>query len=121
MLNIGRHTAEYLGVDDKIEWSDERFQDYSSTELFTVVFSFAAHWTDDEGYRVSLVEHLKRIHSLLAKNCVLVFESHTADIGNEKFHQDMEVMRSYYSWDGSKLLEDSTRELFVMRKLEVSA
>ena len=121
MLNIGRHTAQYLGVADKIEWSDERFQDYSSAELFTVVFSFAAHWTDDEGYRVSLVTHLKRIHAMLAENGVLVFESHTADIGNEKFHRDMETMRPYFSWEGSKLLEDSTRELFVMRRLDVSA
>lgn len=121
MLNIGRHTAEYLGVEDNIEWSDARFQDFVPTEPFSVVFSFAAHWTDDEGYRVSLDTHLKRIHSMMAKNGVLVFESHTADIGNEQFYRDMKAMRHHYSWEGSKLLEDGTRELFIMRKLDLSS
>ncbi len=117
MLNIGQHVSEYLGLESKINWTGERFQEYSSEEKFTVVFSFAAHWTDDGGYRVGLIEHLKKIHSLMATDGVLVFESHTSDIGDRDFFNNMESVRDHFQWDGSVLLEDKTRELFIMKKI----
>jgi len=80
------------------------------------VFSFATHWTDDKNYRVHLTEHLQRIHAMLAPGGLLVFESHTTDVGDATFYSTLEGLRDRFTWTGSKLVGNGSRELFIMRK-----
>ena len=116
MINIGKHDAEFLGLADKINLYAERFQDFQPDGKYNAIFSFASHWTDDEQLRPDFDEYMKQIHSLLAPGGVLVFESHTADIDNPEFDKQMQRQHALYDWQGSKLLYNSRRELYIMRK-----
>lgn len=116
MINIGKHVAEFLGLTDKVNLYAERFQDFRPVGKYNVIFSFASHWTDDEQLRPDFDEYLKQIHSLLAPGGVLVFESHTADIDNPEFDNQMRRQHTLYDWQGSKILYNRRRELYIMRK-----
>jgi SAM-dependent methyltransferase len=116
MINIGRHCAEFLQVGDRVRLEAARFEDFKPANKYTAIFSFAVHWTDDEQHRPDFDQYLQRLHSLLADNGLLVFESHTLDVGKKEFYEKMERQRKFYSWDGSKLLDGNKRELFIMRK-----
>ena len=116
MISIGQRVAEFLGLSNKIHLSAKRFQDFEPNGKYSVIFSFASHWTDDEQLRPDFDEYMKKLHDLLSDNGLLVFESHTADINNIEFDKKMERQRNYFSWSGSKLLYNNQRELFIMRK-----
>jgi SAM-dependent methyltransferase len=116
MIEIGRACAEYLNIGDRVRLHAGRFQDFQPTEKYTAVFSFATHWTDDRNYRVSLGEHLTRLHALLEDDGLLVFESHSADVGSEEFYAALEAARNLFSWNGRRLLENGSRELYIMKK-----
>lgn len=118
MINIGKLVSEFLGLQRKINLYAERFQDFQPTGSYNVIFSFASHWTDDLQLRPDFDQHIKRIHSLLTPDGVLVFESHTADIDNPKFDRQMERQREWFDWQGSKLLYNRRRGLYIMRKKE---
>lgn len=115
MVEIGQRCAEYLNLADRVSLVAARFQEYASAERFSVVFSFATHWTDDGNYRVSLPEHLRRIHAFLKPGGVLVFESHTVDVGNPEFYATLETVRDLYEWDGKVLTDNGYREVYRMR------
>ncbi|MCC6298122.1 MAG: class I SAM-dependent methyltransferase [Anaerolineales bacterium] len=116
MINIGKHVSEFLGVSDKIRLHAKRFQDFKPIGAYNAIFSFASHWTDDEQLRPDFDSYMKQIHALLAPNGLLVFESHTADIDNPKFDDQMERQRQFFDWSGSKLLYNRRRGLYIMRK-----
>lgn len=117
MIEIGRAVAKYLRVDDRVELRAERFQDLQPDRKFSVVFSFATHWTDDRNYRVELLHHLGRISEFLGERGLLVFESHAADVGVEEFYKSMEAARSMFDYDGrAAYVDNGTRELYLMRK-----
>lgn len=116
MINIGKHVAEFLGLTDKINLYAERFQDFQPAEKYNVIFSFASHWTDDEQLRPDFDEYMKQIHSLLASGGMLVFESHTADIDNPEFDRQMDRQREWFDWQGSKLLYNRRRGLYIMQR-----
>lgn len=114
MIEIGRLCTDFLNL-PKVKLIAERFQDYQPDEKFTVVFSFATHWTDDANYRVPLQTHLVAIHKLLEDGGLLVFETHCADVGNAAFREALETMRDHFDWDGFTLSDNGTRELYLMR------
>ncbi|HNQ95817.1 MAG TPA: class I SAM-dependent methyltransferase [Anaerolineales bacterium] len=116
MINIGKHVAEFLGLSSKVNLDAKRFQDFQPTGMYNAIFSFASHWTDDEQLRPDFGEYMKQIHALLAPGGVLVFESHTADIDNPAFDSHMERQREWFDWNGSKLLYNRQRGLYIMRK-----
>lgn len=117
MIEIGRVVARYLKVDDRVELKAGKFQDMVPNRKFSVVFSFATHWTDDRNYRVELLHHLKRISDFLCDRGLLVFESHAADVGSEEFYKSMEAARSMFDYDGrTAYVDNGTRELYLMRK-----
>jgi len=116
MINIGNHVAEFLGVSKKINLSAQRFQDFQPSGKYTVIFSFATHWTDDEQLRPDFYEYMHQLYTILSDNGLLIFESHTADIGNKTFYDQLELQKKYFSWSGSKMLNNNRRELFIMRK-----
>ena len=120
MIEIGQLCADYLRLSDRVSLKAQRFQEYSGAGKFSVVFSFATHWTDDENYRVDLVEHLSKIHSFLQPGGTLVFESHAADVGVPEFYASLERVRHLFSWDGIHCNVDSdTRELYIMKRLPI--
>lgn len=68
-------------------------------------------------YRVRLQDHLLRIHGMMADDSLLIFESHSADVGNAEFYDALEEMRTHFSWEGKRLMAKGTRELYLMRRL----
>lgn len=117
MIEIGNAVVRYLGLESKVDLRAGRFQDYTSDSKFSVVFSFATHWTDDGNYRVGLSEHFARIAALLNDSGVLVFETHSADVGQKKFYDALQEARSIFEFDGKAgVVENGTREFYVMRK-----
>lgn len=121
MINIGRHCSEFLRLSERVNLMAQRFQDYRPAEPYSVVLSFATHWTDDRNYRVRLQDHLLRIHGMMDDGGLLIFESHSADVGNGDFYAALQEMRSHFSWDGYQLMANGTRELYLMRALAVDA
>lgn len=116
MIDIGNACAKYLRLDDRVTLQPGRFQEFSPKGKFSVVFSFATHWTDDGNYRVSLQAHLQRIHSMMAPDGVLVFESHCADVGNDNFYRALDEVRPIFDIDVSKKIENDTRLVYLMRR-----
>lgn len=116
MTDIGTECAEFLKIGDKVDLEGKRFQDLSGENIYSVVFSFATHWTDDGNYRVGLKEHLMKIHTLLQPQGTLVFETHCSDVGDASFYQTMEEMREHFSWEGFIKTDNALRELYVMKK-----
>lgn len=117
MIRIGQHCTDFLCLQDRVKLVAQPFQDYKPSQAYTVVLSFATHWTDDRNYRVRLQDHLLRIHSMMADGGLLVFESHSADVGNAEFYAALEEMRTHFSWEGRRLMAKGTRELYLMRRL----
>ena len=93
MIRIGQHCTEFLQLQGRVKLVAQPFQDYRPAQVYTVVLSFATHWTDDRNYRVRLQDHLLRIHGMMANGGLLVFESHSADVGNAEFYAALEEMR----------------------------
>jgi SAM-dependent methyltransferase len=119
MIRIGEHCTDFLRLQERVKLVAQPFQDYKPAQAYTVVLSFATHWTDDRNYRVRLQDHLKRIHGMMADGGLLVFESHSADVGNAEFYAAIEDMRTHFSWEGRRLMAKGTRELYLMRRLAV--
>jgi hypothetical protein len=117
MVAIGEAVAEYLGVADRVRFFPEDFLAWTAQGTYTRIFSFAAHWTDDQGLRPDFRAHMLRLHGLLDPGGILVFESHTADVGDPAFKARMEQQRDLFRWSGSKLLDHGRRELFLMEKV----
>lgn len=119
MIRIGQHCGEFLRLQDRLRLVAQPFQDYNPVQAYTVVLSFATHWTDDHNYRVRLQDHLLRIHSMMADDGLLVFESHSTDVGNAEFYAALEEMRTHFLWEGRRLMARDTRELYLMRRIGV--
>src|SRR5690606_15064264 len=116
MLNIGRHCAKMLDIDDLIHFTCMDFKAFQSTRSFDVVYSFAAHYTEDEQHRPDLRQYCERIHSLLEPGGLLVFESHGFDSTNEQFQSTIWTMNDLFKVEDHKKLFDGKRELFFFRK-----
>jgi SAM-dependent methyltransferase len=117
MIRVGQYCAEYLKLDQRVKLIAQSFLDYKPERLYSVVLSFATHWTDDENYRVRLQDHLLRIHAMMETGGLLIFESHSADVGNREFYSALEEMRGHFSWDGCRSIARGTRELYLMRHI----
>ncbi|MCM8594225.1 cyclopropane-fatty-acyl-phospholipid synthase family protein [Accumulibacter sp.] len=117
MIRIGQHCTEFLRLQDRVHLMAQPFQDFAPGQPYTVVLSFATHWTDDRNYRVRLQDHLLRIHGMMVDGGLLVFESHSTDVGNPQFYAALEEMRAHFTWEGPRPMARSTRELYLMRRI----
>ncbi len=54
MIRVGQHCADYLQMSDRVKLIAQSFLDYKAERPYSVVLSFATHWTDDKNYRVRL-------------------------------------------------------------------
>ncbi len=121
MIRVGQHCADYLQMSDRVKLIAQSFLDYKTERPYSVVLSFATHWTDDKNYRVRLQDHFLRIHAMMEPGGLLIFESHSADVGNPEFYQALEEMRGHFSWDGCRTMARGTRELYLMRQIAPSS
>ena len=108
-------------MSDRVKLIAQSFLDYKTERPYSVVLSFATHWTDDKNYRVRLQDHFLRIHAMMEPGGLLIFESHSADVGNPEFYQALEEMRGHFSWDGCRTMARGTRELYLMRQIAPSS
>lgn len=116
MIEIGDQCADYLRVSDRVKLSATRIQDFAGQADFTVVFSFATHWTDDENYRVPLREHFERCASYLAPGGLLIFETHAADVGNAQFYDAINTFSDMFSVEDKWDTDKGTRHLYLFRR-----
>lgn len=116
MIEIGNLCAEYLRVADRVTLSAVRIQDFSALSLYSVVFSFATHWTDDENYRVPLREHFERCAAYLQPGGLLLFETHAADVGNSAFYGAIETFSDLFSIESKRDTDKGTRHLYLFRR-----
>lgn len=115
MTGIGNLCAEYLRISDRVRFHAVRIQEYSSKKKFSVVFSFATHWTDDENYRVPIREHFERCADYLNTGGLLVFETHSADVGNEDFYNAIDGILDLFQIVSKKDTDSGTRHLYIFR------
>ena len=116
MIDIGRACARFWNLEDRVRLDAIRFQAYTPTKQYSVVFAFAAHRTDDKELRLAFDTHMNKLHGFVAEGGLLIFESHCEDVGKPEFYEGMERQRHLFSWDGSKVMFERERELFVMRR-----
>jgi SAM-dependent methyltransferase len=117
MAEIGTACARYLRLENRVTIMPGRIQEFSDRQPFTVVFSFATHWTDDFNYRVPLREHFERCYSYLARNGLLVFETHAADVGSETFYAALEEMSDLFALQSMTDTDNKTRHLYLYRRI----
>jgi len=117
MTRIGELCADYLRLSDRVNLEAINIHDFKPDELYTVVFSFATHWTDDENYRVPLREHFERLAGYLDNGGLLVFESHANDVGDEEFYATIDSIGDIFSLQSKKDTDQATRHLYLFRKV----
>lgn len=115
MVGIGNACAEYLRINDRARFRAVRIQDYVPDKKFSVVFSFATHWTDDENYRVPIREHFERCAGYLKPGGLLVFETHAADFGNAVFYSALEGISDLFEILSKKDTDCNTRHLYIFK------
>lgn len=116
MIQIGNLCADYLRISDRVKLSAIRIQEFVAEEQYSVLFSFATHWTDDENYRVPLREHFERCAAYLQSGGLMVFESHAADVGNAAFYDAISTFSDLFTVESMRDTDKGTRHLYLFRK-----
>jgi len=116
MLNIGRYCAEMMRIDDKILFINSDFTNFKNEKQYQVVFSFAAHHTEDKQHQPDLRVYFEKIYRLLSDSGLLVFESHGYDLNDPNFQENIENMRDLFDVVSHKYIFEGQRELFYFRK-----
>lgn len=117
MIEIGSLCADYLRIADRINLVAARIQDFEAGAQYSVLFSFATHWTDDENYRVPLREHFERCAAYLESGGLLVFESHAADVGNEIFYESLNAFGDLFTIESMRDTDRGARHLYLFRRV----
>lgn len=116
MIEIGKECVSFLRLDEKVRLWSADIKELEPERPYSVVFSFATHWTDDEMYRVPLREHLEKCRSLLDVGGLLIFESHAADLSKDEFFGAMATIDDLFKIESVGNSDGGTRALFVLRK-----
>lgn len=116
MIQIGKLCADYLRVSDRVKLSAVRIQDFAAQAQYSVLFSFATHWTDDHNYRVPLRAHFERCAAYLQPGGLLVFETHAADVGNTAFYEAIATFSDLFAIQSKRDTDRGTRHLYLFRR-----
>jgi len=117
MTLIGKDIAEHLKISEKIMFYDVPFQEWKPNQLYTKIFSFAAHHTDDGGHSPGFKGYIKKLHSYLSQDGMLFFESHNNDVGERSFYEDMNSIATLFDViSQKKLTEWGQREFYILKK-----
>jgi len=66
---IGKMVTDFLGLSNRVNLYPQKFQGYLRDKQYSVIFSFASHWTDDEQLRPDFGEYIQQLHGLLKNSC----------------------------------------------------
>lgn len=121
MLNIGGHCAKALRVDSRMRFIESGVDTFDTTRKYTVIFSFAAHMTEDGQHQPDLVSYLRRIGSWMEPNGLIVFETHGYDSESSAVRNAMDEIQQDYRLERTTELFGGQRELLLLRKQGVGA
>lgn len=116
MIEIGMLSTAYLRLSHLVKLHATRIQEFSATSPYSVVLSFATHWTDDENYRVPVREHFERCAGYLEQGGLLIFETHAADVGNPDFYTAIDGINDLFALQEKRDTDFGTRHLYLFRK-----
>lgn len=115
MIEVGKTVSDYLRVSRLVDLQAVRIQDFRVEQKYSVVFSFATHWTDDENYRVPIRKHFELLASLLTPGGKLFFETHSNDVGDPEFYEAIEGVGDLFELEMMKDADKSQRHLYLFR------
>jgi SAM-dependent methyltransferase len=118
MLNIGRHCADLLRLDGHMGFIEGDFNDMEIECKYSLVFSFAAHQTEDGQHCPTLRNYFERVHKLLRAGGHLVFETHGYDADNAEFQQSIMSIGDMFALEEKRSLFHGKRELYYFGKIE---
>lgn len=75
LCNIGRHTAKFLGLEDKTEFYAQPFEDFIAPCKYDTIFSLASFFTSDKKQRTSAEAFFGKINDMLEEGGELFYES----------------------------------------------
>lgn len=75
LCRIGEHTADYLGVRNKVRFFANKFEDFSAPCLYDTVFTLASFFTSDKNQRSSAELFFGKIRDILKPGGQLFYES----------------------------------------------
>jgi cyclopropane fatty-acyl-phospholipid synthase-like methyltransferase len=116
MLEVGGEVARFLKLAEKIRFMTKDFQDFVPDRKYTVVFSFASHWTTDEGLRLTLRDHLEKCAAMLTDGGTLVFESQGWEYQKPGYYENFNKANEFFDIVETKDMKSMGREGYVMRK-----
>ena len=99
IANVGKN---FLNVSN-VEFLVSSFEDFSSSELFDVVLSFANHHTYDGNTHQSLDDYFKRCWALTSIGGQLLFESHPPALEGADFAKTLAIIDRYYDITESEI------------------
>jgi|SaaInl8_200m_RNA_FD_contig_31_3108594_length_890_multi_5_in_0_out_0_2 hypothetical protein len=94
--DIGELTAKYLGVNNKVQFFDTKFINYSTNTKYDTVLCLASFFTQDKRERSDANEYFLKINSLLKEKGYLFYEStsYTKDEDNLHYKAQIEAIRA---------------------------
>jgi len=118
MLNIGQHCAKTLGVEHKIKYIHSELDRFAAAKKYTVIFSFAAHMTEDRQHQPELLAYLRQIGSWLVPGGIIVFETHGYDAATNAVGDAMAGVQDEMAIVRRERIFGGQRELYVLRRNE---
>ena len=94
LIQIGKLTAEYLDVADRVEFFDTTFEEFESNIRYDLVLSFSCFVTSDRRQRGGADYYFSKVNRLLADEGHLVYESgsYTKDSAMWKYPAGIEAI-----------------------------
>ncbi len=117
LVEIGKLTADYFKVQDKISFFQENFLSFKAKKKYDVILSFANHYTTDGNLRVELISYFKLLRSFLVDDGLLLFESHQKDCDSQEFLYAMKNIDENFRVIKSKHIEKYERLFYVLKKI----
>ena len=75
LCNVGRHTAKYLGLQDRTEFFPVTFEEFGAPCKYDTIFSLASFFTSDKRQRSSAEAFFGKVDDLLEPGGELFYES----------------------------------------------
>jgi len=107
---IGKMVTDFLGLSNRVNLYPQKFQGYLRDKQYSVIFSFASHWTDDEQLRPDFGEYIQQLHGLLK----IVVRCVSSTLNPRLFKQPKRVAMSQ-RWTSSSIAVSGTSLVSGMR------
>jgi len=96
LIKIGNETKSFLNIENT-EFICSKFEEFSSSEKFDMIYSFANDSTIDDNTTFNFDEYIQKILFLLQPNGLLIFESQAFDVVvPDVFLPKMQILEKYF-------------------------